>query len=283
MANIRFDDIELSSLGISVRSFDGRKMAPFKVESIELPGRSRMGDVSRILEQGQQFSIGGSLSADTEDWELYTHDEWLARLRQVKKAISPFKGFRKLIVSGDNEDEWRWARYVDMSLSEEFPVFKRPMHPISITFQALEPYWRAEAQEVGVTVVPTEVPNEGDDAATPIIDVSIGGKISAFQGARLQPAVLFTIDDMQVGWKGNSDNDEELNAGDVLRIDSENLVVLHTVANADPVNVVRNYEYSGPGAFKGNGFPAILEGGSTVSQVHSNVASLNIQYDHLYF
>ncbi len=96
------------------------------------------------------------------------------------------------------------------------------------------------------------------------------------------PVTLFQIDDLNVAWKGTAALGQ-LNAGDVLTLDSEALTVTYQAGGVGPVtDVVRYYTFSGPGTARADGFPSIQVGGSNVAAVHPNVASLAFDYDTLF-
>jgi hypothetical protein len=281
MTNVRFDDIELASLGLSFRGQDARQMASFASDTVRLANQ-RKADVGPGSFEPGQTTLTGFLSADPDFLANYTHDNWLSRLRQVKATINPLKGYRRLVLSGDDTTLYRHARYVSMSLTEQGPgMLKRPFHPIAITFENYEPFWRRPIAPFNVTIVDTVVPNDGDDKARPKLRISIVQDVAAIVGAVVQPVNLFQLDDFLVNWKG-SGSSGMLHAGDTLILDSESLTATKQIGGAGlPVDVLRYYDYSGPDAFTSDGFPLVARGGSVMNAINDAVGAINFELDEL--
>lgn len=281
MANVSFDDVELSSLGFSLVSLNGRGLPDWNVDSVSILGSDIPADVGARW-SASTTALEGFLSADTENWALYNHDQMLQRFDALKAVIYPIKGFRRLIVTGDRTNRWRWARYQSMAWAELRPVFKLPHQGIGIVFQNLEPWWRQVATPKIVTTVPATVPNPSPQPTKPLIRLVISGTIAASRGARIEPESLLVMDDFQLLWKGTASDGGQLLPGDVLLVDSESLTVLRQASGVGiPSDVVRYYDYGGPGSYESNGFAIIKPGGSTVSELHPDVASATFMYDIL--
>lgn len=279
--NINYDGIELSTIGFAIKGIDGRGLAEWKSEIVDIPGRSTVADLGSRFEPGTTV-LTGTLSADTEVFALHTHTEWLNRLDVIKDTLNPKKGYRSLIITGDQVTRFRWARFASMSLQEERPVFKLPFQAVGIQFQNLEPYWRETGTPTVFSTVPTVLVNNGKDDTRPIFELTVLNTIVATKGARVEPVTLLAIDDFFINWKGSTAAGT-LNPGDVLTVDSDSMIVtLLPYGTSAHVDVVRYYDYGGSGAYAGSGFPVIKRGGSTVTQIHPRIASVTARYDLLY-
>lgn len=278
--NLRFDGIEFSSLGLSIREFTGREMAQYQTDTVLLSNK-RKADVSPGFSDPGSLTLQGMLSADTEDWAEMTHANWVDRLDAVKAAIQPRKGFRKLEISGDDAfDRFRYSRYSSMSLTETGPrIFERPFHPISMSFENLEPFWRQKTDDFVVRESGVIVPNEGSEDVRPKLVIVASAGIGAASGAKQDQVTLLQIDDFQVNWKGIA-GVSELVAGDKLIVDAESLTV-RRVKNGVTLeeDAIRYYDFAGPGAYLQEGFPRIKKGGSNISYIHPKVASATFKYD----
>jgi phage-related protein len=276
--NIIFDDIDLASYGIAVTGLNARSMATVQSSKSPILGRDIQAELVMTRDPGTT-EISGMLSADTDNWSNYTHANWLSRRDAVVAAINPNKGYRRLALV-DQQDRYRWCRFLSMLLSEQKPVWKLPFQAIGITFENLEPYWRKAAADAVVTLVGTSVPNTGNHDSRPRIDFLIGSQIVA--PAKSQPITLAVVDDIQIGWSGSFADDGVLNSGDFLTIDSETCTAVQVQAGvAAATDVTRWYESAGPGAYAGDGFPLVRRGGSAVSYIHPRVASMTFKYDLL--
>lgn len=283
--NISFDGIELSEYGFSLSAIDGRGMPEWQSNVKEIVGFMAIADVSTGFTMGTQTTCEGMLSSDTLDWSMHTHAELMKRRDALfNDVINPAKGYRKLVVSGDLPDRWRWARGISAAFPERLPVFSLPFEPLTIVFLNYEPFWRESAPEMNVSNVPTALPMTNAWNSSPRIEILIGDSISAYRGARIQPVNLLTIDDFQLNWKGTPDVYRgTLRSGDTLIVDSASMTaVIRPATSGTMEDVIRHYDYGGPGAYAGNGFPTIKRGGSTLLSIHPHVASVRFKYDYLF-
>lgn len=279
--NISFDETELSTLGLAINSLEARSLAEWKINSVEIPGRDSLADLSTTFEPGIT-TLGGFLSADTYDWSAYTKAAFLDRLGELKSVLDPRKGFRKLTISGDAPDRFRWCRFASMSLVESKPVFTKPFEAVSIQFQNYEPYWRETAPLVETSIYPSTIPNVSQSDVRPIISLTVADTLFAFVGSVVQPVTLMIMDDFQISWKGPSTG--ALAAGDLLIIDTEQMTVIKRPngGTGTPEDVIRYYAYGGPSAYATNGFPVIRRGGSTLSYIHPLISKIQFNFDYLY-
>jgi hypothetical protein len=280
--NFRFDDIELASLGLSVREFDGRSMPNYATDTVILSNR-RKADVTPGASDPGSTVLQGTLSADTDSWEDMTHENWLARLDELKRVISPRKGYRKLVVSGDQPDRFRMCRYSSMSLVEAGPgLLKRPFHPISISFENFEPYWREPAPTVQTTQIGEEIPNGSSDDCRPLVTLIVSGEINAASGSKVDRVVLLQVDDFQICWRGVTGSGSLAN-GDSLIVNSESLTChVQRAMSTSLEDVIRFYDFGGPGAFRTDGFARVAMGGSKVTYVHPKIGQATFEYDLLH-
>lgn len=284
MSNVSFGGIELSAYGFALIGLDGRGMADFAPTKVEIPGQSVPADVAPQFATGSSTVLAGFLSADTENYPAYTHEEFLARLDALKNAINPLKGFQKLVITGDQPDRWRWARFQAMQLTERKPIFRLPFQEIGISFENYEPFWREAAPLAIASTVPYTIPNNDVAHTTPIFQIAVGTNIVATAGAIPQGVVLCQVDDFTIIWKGTaSETGGTLIAGELLTVNSSAMTVTRQSGGVGtPSDAIRFYDYGGAGGYKSRGFPMIQPGGSVISVIHANVANVTVRYDYLY-
>lgn len=280
--NFRFDDIELATLGLSIREFDGRAMSQYAVDTAVLSNRRKADVTPGAFDPGSTI-LQGMLSADTDEWESWTHENWLARLDELKMVISPRKGFRKLVVSGDSPNRHRLCRYSNMSLVETGPgLLRKPFHPISLSFENYEPFWREPVTPVQVSQPGDVVPNGSAEDARPKVTLIMSNELFAASAAKIDRVTLLQIDDFQLCWRGTIDGGQ-LEEGDLLIVDSETLTArVQRAMSTTEEDVIRFYDFGGPGALRAEGFARVKVGGSTVSYVHPSVGQATFAYDLLY-
>lgn len=142
MANVSFDGVDLSTLGLAVHAINGRGLAAWKPDRVEILGRDILADLSAKHDLETRTVLAGKLSSPTTPWASHTHGNLLVNLDGLKVLIDPEKGFKKLVITGDQATIYRWARFTEMNFEEKFPVFKKPFEEIGLSFDNFEPFWR---------------------------------------------------------------------------------------------------------------------------------------------
>jgi hypothetical protein len=277
LANVSFGGTELSSLGFSLHSVQGRQAASWIAERARVLGRDIAVDVSGFFDPSTRTTLSGILSAPTTPPSSYTHANLLAARSSVIAACAPDEGYKKLVVTGDRATYWKWARYVEMSLTEQklgpgSSLFRQPFAPLELAFDNLEPFWRRDVAIVSSAATNFAIANAGQKTR-PIVTLTIGTTIDTT--AR---TTLFTMDTgLTVYWTGTGTLQPQ--AGDKITIDSENLIVTITKSGTTtPREAVRAYGYS---SASDDGFPIIAKGGSRVTSKHANISNISFDYDEL--
>lgn len=275
MANVSFDSVDLSTYGLSVRGITGRGIASFVGDKVTILGREQIAETGAHFDESTETGISGFLSAPLPPNPYYSRSGFQERLDNLKDKLDPDLGYKKLVVTGDRPDVWRWCRLNSLSVEEEPPVFHVPFAKVSLVFGNLEPFWRKTHSTVTSGTVPTAIPN-AKRKTRPLVKCTVGTTISA------PPINLFTIDNLTVVWNGTASGDGLASAGDIITIDCENLTVTKRAGAGAQHDVIRYYDYSGTGAYDNSGFPIVARGGSSVSARHTNISSITFDYDELY-
>lgn len=125
---------------------------------------------------------------------------------------------------------------------------------------------------------PGAIPYAGDAPSRPYVELLVSDVIYA--ASATNPVVLVGVDDLQCSWRGTV-TDGALNPGDTVSIDSEALVCTVQPVQGATEDATRYYDFSGPGSYLSDGFPAIQDGGSAVTFLHPNISRVDISYESL--